>query len=89
MSNTEHTIKTLPGKASGRSTWRMYIYRLDTREEVAAFGWDSTSEAGIKDGVRYTDTAMRVTGWDLKTLRRVEITADSFPFPVAVKVWHA
>lgn len=82
------TLTKTSSKARRIGMHRAYVYRLDTREEIAEFAWIGSSENAIRDGVRYVDTALSIDVVDLETREIHRLTADAFPFPVAVKTWH-
>jgi len=73
-----------------KSTFRLYVYDIESRKEIHAYAWNGTSEAGIKDGVRYTDTALSYDVFDFETKKNITITASTFAGRrVACKWWVA
>jgi len=49
---------------------RLYLYDIDTCEELASYALDGTSEAGIYNGRRYMDTCL---GYTIREGRKVRV----------------
>jgi hypothetical protein len=90
MSETAYQVSELGGRATFLGTARVYLYDIDTREEITPFpiAFTGNSEAPIRDGVRYRDARLAVQGVDMRTRKRIEIVAAPGR-RVAAKLWYA